>query len=76
MEMMGMDVTYCVGSVEKCPEAASVSSSTSKTRHLDIPTWQGFPRNASEGQLNALKEAGNFLKITFNLIKLLFNYLT
>ena len=60
MEISGLTAVYRVGPLEKLgrPKTSSSSSSSSsysKGRHLDIP---GFPRNASDGQLSAIKMAG------------------
>ena len=55
MDISGLTIPYTLGQpLDKFPKA---SFTTGKTRHLDIPLL-GFPRNASEGQLSAIKEAG------------------
>lgn len=55
MDINGLTVPYVVGTLEKM----SMKSNT-KIGYMDVPRWHGFPRNASEGQLSALKQAGNF----------------
>ena len=54
MEINGFEIPYLVGNLEK------LSSKPLKVGHMEIPAlWHGFPRNASEGQLSAFKQAGN-----------------
>ena len=54
MEIYGFTIPYVVGTLEK------LNCKPSKIGHMEVPAiWQGFPRNASEGQLSAFKQAGN-----------------
>lgn len=49
-----MTIPYVVGTLEKF-------SKTEKKNNIEIPlAWQGFPRNTSEGQLSAFKQAGKY----------------
>ena len=55
MEMSGISISYHIGLLEKLAK----TSSSAKPRHLDVPLFNRFPRNASEGQLSAIKQAGS-----------------
>lgn len=57
MEISGLSIPFVVGTLEKLtPKTAA------KVGHIEVPLWQGFPRNASEGQLSAFKLAGESSK--------------
>ena len=49
MEISGITIPYVVGTLEKLS-----LKSAAKIGHIEVPLWQGFPRNASEGQLGQL----------------------
>lgn len=54
MEIYGFKIPFLVGNLEK------LGSKPPKIGHMEVPAlWHGFPRNASEGQLSAFKQAGN-----------------
>ena len=48
MEIYGLTIPYVVGTLDKFPKTAS---------RIEVPI-PGFPRNTSEGQLSAFKQAG------------------
>lgn len=52
MEISGLTIPYVVGTLERL-----ALKPVSKVGHIEVPLWQGFPRNASEGQLSAFKQA-------------------
>lgn len=57
MEISGITIPYLVGPLDKFP-----SKSVAKIGHIEVPLWQGFPRNSSETQLSAFKQASKFLE--------------
>lgn len=63
MEISGLSIPFVVGTLEKL-----TPKTTAKVGHIEVPLWQGFPRNASEGQLSAFKLAGKFSKYLSNLL--------
>lgn len=54
MDITGVTIPYIVGTLEKMSLKNNM-----KIGYMEVPRWHGFPRNASEGQLSALKQAGN-----------------
>jgi hypothetical protein len=66
MDISELSIPYVVGILDKI-----TLKSTTKIGHIEVPLWQGgFPRNASEGQLSAFKQAGKLLEFVLHFLKL------
>ena len=66
MDISELSIPYVVGTLDKI-----TLKSTTKIGHIEVPLWQGgFPRNASEGQLSAFKQAGKLLEFVLHFLKL------
>lgn len=52
MEISGITIPFYIGHMEKFPKVAL------EVRKSELTVGQGLPRNVSEGQLSAIKEAG------------------
>jgi hypothetical protein len=71
MDISQLSIPYVVGTLEKIS-----LKSTTKIGHIEVPLWQGgFPRNASEGQLSAFKQAGKLLELMCSYIHLPISFL-
>ena len=69
MEINGFEIPYLVGNLEK------LGCKPLKVGHIEVPVlgWHGFPRNASEGQLSAFKQAGNCIGVIHSPFTLILN---
>lgn len=68
MEISGLNIPYTVGNLEKW----NPKTVTKGQNHIELPNWQGFPRNASEGQLSAFKQVGKWMCELYRLFFKLF----